>query len=85
MYALYFACVGLLASPTLAAKNKTFPYQNASLPTDTRVKDLLSRMTFGEKLAQLRNVGGILSANETYNATFVNAFNAPYGGGSICK
>lgn len=65
--------------------SNVYPYQNANLPVETRVNDLLSRMTFLEKLAQTRNVGGILNANATYNHTAVDGFNAPYGGGSICK
>lgn len=32
------------------------PYQNASLPTEQRVEDLLSRMTLEEKVAQLQTV-----------------------------
>ena len=32
------------------------PYQNASLPTEQRVDDLLSRMTLEEKVAQLQTV-----------------------------
>lgn len=60
-------------------------YQDPTKPTVARVNDLLSRMSFEEKLAQTRNLGGILSTNATYNATMVDTFNSPYGGGSICK
>jgi beta-glucosidase len=34
------------------------PYQNAFLPTDQRVKDLLSRMTVEEKAGQLNQING---------------------------
>lgn len=50
-----------------------------------RVDDLLSRMTFSEKLAQTRNIGGILGTNATYDQTTVDGFNNGLGAGSICK
>ena len=43
---LFLATTSLAQSPP--------PYRNATLPTDTRVADLLSRMTLDEKVAQLR-------------------------------
>lgn len=47
----------LLISITGNAQTK-LPYQNASLPTDQRVKDLLSRMTVQEKAGQLNQLSG---------------------------
>ena len=35
------------------SKNPSFPYQNPGLPVEERVRDLVSRMTLGEKVAQL--------------------------------
>lgn len=51
---------------------------------DGRVEKLLSQMTFLEKLAQMRNVGGILGANASYSEEDVFGFNDGHGGGSIC-
>ena len=36
-----------------AQQSSGFPYKNPSLPIDTRVSDLLSRMTLEEKVGQL--------------------------------
>ncbi len=38
------------------AASAEHPYQNASLATEQRVEDLLSRMTLEEKVAQLQTV-----------------------------
>lgn len=46
---LIAACI-LITSPGQA---DTLPFQNPSLPVDTRVKDLLNRMTLEEKVSQL--------------------------------
>ena len=55
---------GLLSLVTLAASSylpaqtpasETLPYQNASLSTEARVDDLVSRMTLDEKVSQLIN------------------------------
>ncbi len=47
---------GCLAFTAFAAKKKTvvLPYQNASLPIEERLRDLMSRMTMEEKIGQLR-------------------------------
>src|SRR5258708_14116108 len=47
------------------------PYKNASLPTEQRVTDLLTRMTLGEKIAQL----------DMYWAKEVATLSAPKGDG----
>jgi hypothetical protein len=67
------------------ASSQPLPYKNASLPTTARVEDLLSRMTYLDKLAQTRASPYGLSANSTYNLSEIVEFNAPYGLGSICK
>ena len=51
-FLLFFAfCV--ICSITVSAQKK-FPYQDASLPVDRRVDDLIGRMTLEEKIGQLR-------------------------------
>ena len=44
---------GGLASSQAAS---SFPYQNAALPVNARVDDLINRMTLEEKVAQLQTV-----------------------------
>jgi beta-glucosidase len=68
----------LMASTSLAicasASAKAGPalYRNAALPTDVRVRDLLSHMTLPEKVAQMRSMweskGLILNADGTFSA-----------------
>lgn len=53
---------GGLASSQAAS---SFPYQNAALPVNARVDDLISRMTLEEKLAQLQTVWHQRRAMET--------------------
>lgn len=67
------------------ANHQRFPYQNAKLQIAARVEDLLSRMTYLDKLAQTRASPYGLSTNSTYNLSEIVEFNAPYGLGSICK
>lgn len=47
------AGVSLLAFMPVAARAATAPYKDPSLPIDLRVRDLMSRMTLDEKVAQL--------------------------------
>ncbi|MDG2104643.1 MAG: glycoside hydrolase family 3 N-terminal domain-containing protein [Pirellulaceae bacterium] len=47
-----FQLIGFPTSPSVAGQNIT-PYKNSSLPIDTRLNDLLSRMTLEEKVAQI--------------------------------
>jgi hypothetical protein len=67
------------------ASSRPLPYHNGSLPTTARVEDLLSRMTYLDKLAQTRASPYGLSTNSTFNLSQIVEFNAPYGLGSICK
>jgi len=50
---LVSACV--LLQSALIAQQATPPYKNPALPIETRVKDLLARMTLEEKVAQLES------------------------------
>jgi len=52
---LFFGCLS-----HLPAEQKTYPYQNPSLPVEARVKDLLARMTLEEKYWQLFMIPGDL-------------------------
>ncbi len=51
-----FAAPRRAASGTDSAALKNAPYKNASLPIETRVDDLLGRMTLDEKIAQITAV-----------------------------
>src|ERR1700687_1923779 len=44
-----------LASPCSSSAQERLPYQNAKLPLEERVRDLLQRMTLEEKIAQLQS------------------------------
>ena len=54
---LFVVLVATLASagPTLYAQESSFPFQDPTLPIDTRVDDLVGRMTLEEKASQLVN------------------------------
>ncbi len=56
MYARFFCLCLLLTTVTARSQNAAnppeFPYQNADLPTEKRVDDLVSRMTLAEKISQ---------------------------------
>ncbi len=47
-------CVALTLSLSSFAQAQPLPYQNPSLPVDSRVADLIARMTLDEKIAQLQ-------------------------------
>jgi len=46
----------LTMSPLVSARAEDMPYRNSKLPIETRVQDLLGRMTLEEKVAQLCSV-----------------------------
>jgi beta-glucosidase len=46
----------LVAATGIRAAAQTLPYQNQSLPFETRVNDLVSRMTLEEKVQQMKDV-----------------------------
>jgi beta-glucosidase len=46
----------LVAATGIQAAAQTLPYQNQSLPFETRVNDLVSRMTLEEKVQQMKDV-----------------------------
>ncbi|MDQ6787499.1 MAG: glycoside hydrolase family 3 C-terminal domain-containing protein [Acidobacteriota bacterium] len=58
------------------AQTKTPPYKNAKLPIDERVKDLLSRMTLEEKVAQMT----CLWMEKPNDNSRVPKENLPFGG-----
>ncbi len=57
-----FTLLGIVLGVTSIAQ-PTLPYRNASLPIETRVQDLLQRMTLEEKFRQLFMVTGDLGEN----------------------
>jgi beta-glucosidase len=66
--------IGLLAPwPAASAQGRdTLPYRNASLPIETRVRDLIGRMTLDEKFWQLFMIPGDLddSSNDYSHGVF---------------
>ena len=53
----YLVAITLLCfSFSVHAQNNVPIYKNASASTDARVKDLMSRMTLPEKIAQMRHI-----------------------------
>lgn len=54
MKRLFHLIAIVCCSVSLTAQNNILPYKDANLPVDARVKDLLSRMTLEEKVAQLQ-------------------------------
>src|SRR5262252_8182130 len=48
--------ITLVAAIGIRAAAQTPPYQNQSLPFETRVNDLVSRMTLEEKVQQMKDV-----------------------------
>src|SRR5260221_14343114 len=59
LFTMFCVSVAGLASDAHKSAPKppsaVFPYQNASLPIDRRVDDLIARMTLDEKVSQLIN------------------------------
>ena len=49
---LISVAIGLSAGPA-SGQGSTLPYENASLPINQRVNDLLGRMTLAEKVGQM--------------------------------
>jgi len=54
----FFLIFQLLLTVTFAIAQKQLPYQNAKLPIEQRVKDILTRMTVEEKAGQLNQLNG---------------------------
>jgi beta-glucosidase len=52
-FAVLLINILIAISPCLAQQSP--PYKNSALPIDSRVKDLLKRMTLEEKVAQLES------------------------------
>ena len=49
---LFYTLICAIAVCSATAQNKyTYPFQNPSLATDTRVNDLVSRLTLEEKVS----------------------------------
>ena len=58
MRTIAIVCVlDLLLVQVTVVSGSTFPFQNTSLPFDVRTKDLVSRLTLDEKIAQMSRGG----------------------------
>lgn len=79
---------GATAANTSARPPANAPYRNASLPTEVRVADLLSRMTLEEKVAQIITVWDdkeeIQAADNTFDPARASA-RYPDGIGQIAR
>ncbi len=69
---LFVACLGALLSCIEALAQ--FPYQDPTLPVETRVADLLARMTPDEKFRQLFMVAGDLGTDSARFASGIFGF-----------
>lgn len=83
MFRYTFLSLCLLASVALSAQQ--YPYQNAKLPVEDRVQDLLSRMSLAEKVRQMDMYNGSeLKQDENLNLEAVaERFSDGIGVGSI--
>lgn len=63
---------------------KTATYLNSKVPREKRVKDLLSRMCWEEKVAQIGGVGGILGQNSKLDVKDYRE-KAQMHNGTICR
>jgi beta-glucosidase len=57
-FALLLLIFVFFHSEGLAQNDKKFPYKNAELPVEKRIRDLLERMTLQEKVIQLQSLDG---------------------------
>jgi beta-glucosidase len=58
MKKIFISVFVLLNAIFIHAQNTPLPYKNPKLPIETRIKDLLARMTLEEKVGQLNQVNG---------------------------
>lgn len=65
LFSAYFAALSIFGTAAIE------PYKNLSLPIDTRVEDLLGRMTLQEKILQLQNRGINHNISGTFNGMSV--------------
>ncbi len=72
------------SQPRVAAQSTgTLPYENASLPINARVQDLLSRMTLAEKIGQMTQAERGSIDTDTSKITTDNLGSVLSGGGSV--
>ncbi len=78
--------IRILETPVMPPANA--PYRDASLPTETRVSDLLARMSLAEKIAQITtlwdNKVEIQNADHTFNPELASGVH-PWGIGMIAR
>ena len=79
-----YLCCLLFFLPCSALAKEKLPYQNSRLSTDERVEDLLSRMTWAEKLGQLRcTLGWNYYELDGKNVSVSESFKKDMEGGGI--
>src|SRR5258705_952587 len=76
------ALLAALAAPIAGSADETLPYQNASLPVNERVADLLSRMTLEEKVGQMTQTERYQVYDDTTPITTYGLGSILSGGGS---
>ncbi|MDT7539734.1 MAG: beta-glucosidase [Actinomycetota bacterium] len=80
--AVAVALLAGLAAPTAGVADQTLPYEDASLPVNQRVADLLSRMTLEEKVGQMTQTERYQVYDDTTPITTYGLGSILSGGGS---
>jgi hypothetical protein len=86
-FALCAAAADLLHSPELRRRDSCqdgVVYKNPSCTPQLRARDLLSRMTWEEKVGQMGGIRRLLGANYTFNRTYYDTY-SPLQNGILGK
>jgi beta-glucosidase len=80
--AVIAALLAGFVAPSAGVADQPLPYQDASLPVNQRVADLLSRMTLAEKIGQMTQTERYQVYNDTTPITTYGLGSILSGGGS---